>query len=54
MLYSDYFELAGCNDKVEYSLSLDVEKMEHDLYIFDEADWFIFNQPKAFEAFIKN
>ena len=40
--YADYFKLISCEDKVEYSLSLNVTPRPYDVFIFDEADWFIY------------
>ena len=40
--FADYFKLAMCEDRVEYCLSLNVTPRQYDIFIFDEADHFIF------------
>ena len=52
--YSDYFSLASLSDKVEYSMSLNVEVKKNDVLIFDEADYFIYKYPCLFEKLTAN
>lgn len=50
--FSSLWTLSDFEDKVVYHESMGFTAEEGELIIFDEADEFIYNDPKAFLAFI--
>ena len=50
--FSSLWTLSRFEDKVVYHESMGFTAAEGELIIFDEADEYIYNDPKAFLAFI--
>lgn len=51
--FEDLWNLAGCQDKVEYHVGLDFNPEDNSLILVDESDRLMFEEPKAFADFIE-
>jgi hypothetical protein len=50
--FRDLWTLSNLEDKITYHENIDFELVEDELVIFDEADEYIYEDPKAFLEFI--